>query len=152
MVFMSVRQEDTSDAVFVLKYVRVILDHGVYAEHAFFRECDADIDDDDVVSVLEKRHVLADLLHAAQRDDLELMRFFLAGKSFLRGLYGLKEGGVDLRKDFVRCRCKSTLPVFVIAPAADGRTGLQFTGAFRAGNGGTLGGCLCGSGTKGFLS
>ena len=152
MVLVSVRQEDTSDAVLVLKHVRVILDNGVDAEHALFRERDTDIDDDDVVSVLEKRHVLADLLHAAQRDDLELMRFFLAGKCSFRVFYGLQERGVDLGQYFVRCRCKSTLLGFHVAPAAQGLTGLELPGAFRAGNGSAFSGCLRRSGTRRCLS
>ena len=60
MVFVTVRDDDGPYFVPVFNQVTHVRDDEVDAEHVVIREGQAGVDDDDVISVLDDRHILAD--------------------------------------------------------------------------------------------
>lgn len=60
MVFMAVRDDDGPYFVPVFNQVTHVRDDEVDTEHVVIREGQAGVDDDDVISVLDDRHILAD--------------------------------------------------------------------------------------------
>ena len=77
VVLMAVRDEDAAQLLLVLENVGVIGQHEVDAGLRVIGEHEAGVDQDHVVAVLEGRHVLADAVEAAERDDLEGRRLLL---------------------------------------------------------------------------
>ena len=60
MVFMAVRDDDGPYFVPVFNQVTHVRDDEVDTEHVVIREGQAGVDDDDIISVLDDRHILAD--------------------------------------------------------------------------------------------
>lgn len=75
MVFMAVGNDDTTDFLFVLYKITHIGNNQVDAEHIVIREGKTGIDDDDIFSVLNDRHVLTDFAQASQGNYLQLFFF-----------------------------------------------------------------------------
>ena len=71
MVFVAVGEQDGAHLLLALHEVADIRDHHVDAEHVRFRKHEAAVHDDDVIAVLEGRHVQADLAETAQCHELE---------------------------------------------------------------------------------
>ena len=72
MILMPVGDHKALHLIEILLQVRHVRNHQVDAEHIVAREGHAAVNHDDAVLVLEGSHVHADLLKAAQRDDLDL--------------------------------------------------------------------------------
>ena len=72
MVLVAVRDDDAAQLVGMLEHIGVIGQDEVDAGMVVVGEHDAGIVEHHVVSALEHRHVLADGVEAAERDDLEL--------------------------------------------------------------------------------
>ena len=71
MVLVRVRDEERPDVLAALLEIGHVGHDEVDAEHLLVGEHQAAVDDHDVVAVLEHVHVLADLAHAAERQDAE---------------------------------------------------------------------------------
>ena len=71
MVLVPVGDEKGEDVVAMLAQPGDVGQHEVDAEHLVARERKAAVDHDDLAAVLDGRHVLADLAHAAERHDLQ---------------------------------------------------------------------------------
>ncbi len=71
MVLVPVGDENALELVLVLEHVGVVGQHEVDAGLVVVREHQARVDEQHVVAVLDRRHVLADAVEATQRDDLE---------------------------------------------------------------------------------
>ena len=71
VVFVAVRDEEAEDVVAALTQVADVGQHEVDAEHVVAREGETAVDDDDLAVVFDRGHVLADLPHASQGDDLQ---------------------------------------------------------------------------------
>ena len=69
VVLVGMRDEERLDLVAAFLEVGDVGHDEVDAEHLLVGEHQPAVDDDDVVAVLEHVHVLADLAHAAERDD-----------------------------------------------------------------------------------
>ena len=67
MILVPVREDDGVDAA--VAQIADVRQDEVDAEMLVARECEARVDDDDLVAVLVDGHVLADLAEAAQWDD-----------------------------------------------------------------------------------
>ena len=66
MVFMTVGQEDTEDFIGVFFEVSGIGDDEVNAEHAFIREAEAAVDDENFVLIFDSGHISADFVTGAK--------------------------------------------------------------------------------------
>ena len=82
MVLVAVGNDEAAQLLPVLLEIRHVRDHHVDARHVVVREREAAVDDDDVLPVLEEGHILSDLAHAPQGDELQFL-FFLTHFSFL---------------------------------------------------------------------
>ena len=71
MVLVAMRDEESPDLLPVLTEVGHVGNDEVDAEHRLVGEHEPAVDNDDVIAVLEHVHVLADLAHAAKRNDAE---------------------------------------------------------------------------------
>ena len=71
MVLVAVGDEERQNVVAVLAQVGDVGQHEVDAQHLVARERKPAVDDHDLAAVLDDRHVLADLAHPAERDDLQ---------------------------------------------------------------------------------
>jgi len=71
VVLMAVRQEHAPDLLLILDEIGAVRDHQIHAVHVVLGEAQAAVDDDDVLAVLEYRHVLADLVKTAKRDNFQ---------------------------------------------------------------------------------
>ena len=69
VILVTMGDNDPANLVSFLKKVVEIGDDIVDPEHVILGEHDAGVDDQDVVSVLDRHHVLADLSQASERDD-----------------------------------------------------------------------------------
>ena len=69
MVFVAVRDDDADDAIALVAQIAPVGQDQVDAQHVVAWEHKAGVDDQDLIVNLEKRHVLADLAEAAERDD-----------------------------------------------------------------------------------
>ena len=72
VVLVAVREHDALDLVGVFVDVRKVRRDQIDARRLVCREHSAAIDDEDVVAILDRGHVLAYLPHSAQKDDFEL--------------------------------------------------------------------------------
>lgn len=68
MVLMPVREYHAADSVRVGSEIAYVGQDYVDAVHIFIREAHAAVNDDYIAAALERRHILADLAEAAQRD------------------------------------------------------------------------------------
>ena len=79
---MPVGNEDCPDAVAILSQVGDIGQNQVDAGLFFVRECDTAIDDDDVVLILEHKHIFANFGDTAEKNQFRALRrsdsFFLS--------------------------------------------------------------------------
>jgi hypothetical protein len=71
VVFVTVRDDDAAQLIALVAQIFPIGNDEVDAQHVVFGEHDAAIDQDDVLAVLEGRHVLADFAAPAERDDAQ---------------------------------------------------------------------------------
>ena len=74
VVLMSVRDDNTANLVLVTAQVGNVRNDQVDAQHLIIRERQTAVDDKDVLSVLNHRHVLTDLIESAERYNFQ---FFL---------------------------------------------------------------------------
>ena len=75
VILVAMGDEDPADAVLVLFEIRDIREYEIDARLIFLGEGQPAIDDDDVVAVLEKEDVLADLGHTTEKDQPDSGRF-----------------------------------------------------------------------------
>ena len=66
---MRVREDDAAHLLLVLLQIGDVGDDEIDAQHLLVREHEARVDDDDVVALFEREHVLADLADTTERDD-----------------------------------------------------------------------------------
>ena len=71
MVLVAVGDDDTAELLLVFKNVGVVRKHQVDTGLGVIREHETGVDEHHVVAALEDRHVLADAVKAAERDDLQ---------------------------------------------------------------------------------
>ena len=71
VVLVAVRDDDAAQLVLVLKDIGVIRQDKVHAGMIVIREHETGVVQNHVVTVLDDRHVLADAVEAAQRNDLQ---------------------------------------------------------------------------------
>ena len=71
MVLVAVGDEDAADAVPVALQIRHVRDDQVNAQHVLLGEDGAAVHDENIVRIFDDVDVLADLLHAAQGNDLQ---------------------------------------------------------------------------------
>ena len=71
VVLVAVGDDDAAELLLVLKNIGVVGKHQVDAGLGIVREHEAGVDEHHVVAALEDRHVLADTVKAAKRDDLQ---------------------------------------------------------------------------------
>ena len=71
MVLMAVGQEDAADLLLVFHQIADVGNHHVDAVHVVIREAHAAVHHDEVVSIFEHSHVLADLIQTAQGDNFQ---------------------------------------------------------------------------------
>ena len=84
VILVSVRQQDSADAVFVRFEIGDVGDDQIDARHIVIGKTESAIDDYHVVVVFHNRHVLADFPESAERNDPNLSRrlfFLLFGSS-----------------------------------------------------------------------
>ena len=72
MVLVAVRNHKALDLAPVLLQIADVRNHAVNAEHILAREGNAAVHDNNRVVALEGRDIHADLLEAAERNDLDL--------------------------------------------------------------------------------
>ncbi len=82
MVLVAMGDDEASELLPVLLQIGHIRDYHVDARHVVVRERQTAVDDDDVLPVFEEGHILSDLAHAPQGDELQF-GFFLSHMSFL---------------------------------------------------------------------
>ena len=66
VVFVAVGDDDAAHLVLVLHHVAHVRDDQVDTQHVLFGEHQAGVDDEDVITVLQRHHVLADLAQPAE--------------------------------------------------------------------------------------
>ena len=66
VILMPVREEQPADLLLVLHQIRHIRDDQIHAVHIILREAEPAVDDDDVLSVFQDGHILADLVETAK--------------------------------------------------------------------------------------
>ena len=71
VVLVAVSDDDTAELLLVLQNIGVVGKHQVDTGLGVIREHEAGVDEHHVVAALEDRHVLADAIKAAERDDLQ---------------------------------------------------------------------------------
>ena len=71
VVLVAVSDDDAAELFLVLQNVSVIREHQVNTGLRVVGEHEASVDEHHVVAALEDRHVLADAIKAAERDDLQ---------------------------------------------------------------------------------
>ena len=71
VVLVAVSDDDAAELFLVLQNVGVIREHQVDTGLRVVGEHEASVDEHHVVAALEDRHVLADAIKAAERDDLQ---------------------------------------------------------------------------------
>ncbi len=71
MVLVAVSDDDAAELFLVLQNVGVIREHQVDTGLRIVGEHETSVDEHHVVAALEDRHVLADAIKAAERDDLQ---------------------------------------------------------------------------------
>ena len=71
VVIVAVGDDHASNFVLILLEVRRVGNNVIDAGHAFFRELQARVDNEDVVLVFEEHHVLPDLFKTAERRKTE---------------------------------------------------------------------------------
>ena len=71
VVLVAVGDDDTAELLLVLQNIGVVGKHQVDTGLGVIREHEASVDEHHVVAALEDRHVLADAIKAAERDDLQ---------------------------------------------------------------------------------
>ena len=76
MVFVTMRNDDSPHLIPVFNQIAHIRDDEVNAKHIVVRERQSGVNYDDVISVLDYGHILADFAQAAQWNDHQL--FFLS--------------------------------------------------------------------------
>ena len=77
MVLVAVGDDEAPELLPVLLQIGHVRDHHVDARHIVVRERQSAVDDHDVLPVLEEGHILSDLAHAPQGDELQF-GFFLS--------------------------------------------------------------------------
>ena len=77
MVLVTMRNDDAPELFLVASDVSEVRDDAVYAGHVLFGEAHAAVNDDHVIAVFYRGHVLADLSDAAQRYYLYGVRVFV---------------------------------------------------------------------------
>lgn len=78
MILVSVRDDDAAEAIGMLEYVSVIRKDEVDARVLVIGKHEPGIDENDIATALEGRHVLADGVETAERDDAQRMRGLLS--------------------------------------------------------------------------
>ena len=71
VVLVAVSDDDTAELLLVLQNVGVVGKHQIDTGLGVIREHETGVDEHHVVAALEDRHVLADAIKAAERDDLQ---------------------------------------------------------------------------------
>jgi len=71
VILVAVGQQHTADAAAVFDQVRNIGDHQVYAQHILLGKNRAAVHNENILAVFNDGNVFAELVHAAQGDDLE---------------------------------------------------------------------------------
>ena len=71
VVLVAVGDDDTAELLLVLQNIGVVGKHQIDTGLGVIREHEAGVDEHHVVAALEDRHVLADAVKAAERDDLQ---------------------------------------------------------------------------------
>ena len=71
VVLVAVSNDDTAELLLVLQNIGVVGKHQVDTGLGVIREHKTGVDEHHVVAALEDRHVLADAIKAAERDDLQ---------------------------------------------------------------------------------
>ena len=71
VVLVAVGDDDTAELLLVLQNIGVVGKHQIDTGLGVIREHEAGVDEHHVVAALEDRHVLADAVEAAERDDLQ---------------------------------------------------------------------------------
>ena len=79
MVFVTMGNDNTAYFIFVFYQVTHIGNDQVNAEHVVVRKCQTGIDNDNVITILDDRHVFADFTQTSQRnyEQLFLLSQFL---------------------------------------------------------------------------
>ena len=91
MVFVSVRENNAAHLVLILREIGNVGYDGIHARHFFVGKADPRVDNDDVVAVFKRGHILPDFAHAAKEKDFYVL--FLLRRSSLRGrLCGERNG------------------------------------------------------------
>ena len=81
MIFMTMRQKDTANTIFVFDNMTEIRQNNINTEHIAVGKCHAAIDDKRIVLVFHKGDVFADFIQTAEAGDFDrqngFLRFFL---------------------------------------------------------------------------
>lgn len=78
MILVSVRDDNATEAIGMLEYVGVVRKNEVDARVLIIGKHEPGIDEDDVAAALEGRHVLADGIETAKRNDAQGVRGLLS--------------------------------------------------------------------------
>src|SRR5947209_13125576 len=69
MVFMSMRDEDTTYTLLLICQIARIRDHQIDTKHFIIGEHHSDINHNQIVAVLDDHHILSDLSQSSERDE-----------------------------------------------------------------------------------
>src|SRR5437764_15114643 len=69
MVFMSMRDEDTTYTLLLIREIARIRDNQIDSKHFIIGEHHSDINHDQIVAVLDDHHIFSDLTQSSERDE-----------------------------------------------------------------------------------
>ena len=121
VVLVGVRDEEGLDLVAALLEVGDVGHDEVDAEHLLVGEHQPAVDDDDLVAVLEDVHVLADLAHAAERDDAQDRSVAAEAGVARRGMVRRTSSGSGHRRPRGRPRARCRRRRLGVESGGDGR-------------------------------